>query len=170
MNDYSLHLTIAYVALAFLLLILCLATRWRAWIKIGMIALVTASYFIAQSAFQGMLGWPAAKSPPEKFVLLAVVAEEPDKERGTRGALYVWVNAMQGTKPAAEPRAYRLPYARDLHALLGEAMKKNRQGISQIGTLEAPAGGKGGAWFRLAADPNVKIRISDAPAPQLPEK
>jgi hypothetical protein len=77
---------------------------------------------------------------------------------------------MDGAKPAAQPRAFRLPYARDLHALLGEAMKKNRQGISQIGTLDAPAGGKGASWFRLAADPNVKIKISDAPTPQLPEK
>jgi hypothetical protein len=170
MKDYSLHLTIAYVALAFLLLVLCLATRWRAWVKIAMIAAVTASYFIAQSAFHGMLGWPAASTPPQKFVLLALVAEEPDRERGTQGALYIWVNAMDGAKPAAQPRAFRLPYARDLHALLGEAMKKNRQGISQIGTLDAPAGGKGASWFRLAADPNVKIKISDAPTPQLPEK
>ena len=58
---------------------------------------------------------------------------------------------------------------RDLHALLGEAMKKSRQGVSQIGSTEPPAGG-GTSWLRNAADPRLKIRISDAPSPQLPEK
>jgi hypothetical protein len=170
MTDNSLLLTLLYVALAFLLLVLCLATRWPLWVKAGMVLAVTASYFVAQAAFQSMLGWPAPNTPPEKFVLLAVVVEEPDKERRQKGALYVWVNALRDNKPVQEPRAYKLPYARDLHALLGEAMKKSRQGVSQIGSTEAPAGGSGNSWLRNAADPKVKIRISDAPSPQLPEK
>ncbi len=170
MTDNSLLLTLLYVALAFLLLVLCLATRWPMWVKAGMVLVVTASYFVAQAAFQGMLGWPAPTSPPEKFVLLAVVVEEPDKERKQKGALYVWVNALRDNKPVQEPRAYKLPYARDLHALLGEAMKKSRQGVSQIGSTEPPAAGASNSWLRNAADPKVKIRISDAPSPQLPEK
>jgi hypothetical protein len=117
-----------------------------------------------------MLGWPAPNTPPEKFVLLAVVVEEPDKERKRQGALYIWVNALHGNKPAQAPRAYRLPYARDLHALLGEAMKKNRQGVSQIGSTEPPALGASNSWLRNAADPKIRIRIGDAPSPQLPEK
>ena len=169
MTDNSLLLTLLYVALAFLLLVLCLATRWPLWVKAGMVAAVTASYFVAQAAFQGMLGWPAPAAPPEKFVLLAVVVEEPDKEKKQKGALYVWVNALRDNKPVQEPRAYKLPYARDLHALLGEAMKKSRQGVSQIGSTEPPAAGSGNSWLRNAADPKLKIRISDAPSPQLPE-
>lgn len=170
MTDHSLLLTLLYVALAFLLLVLCLATRWPLWVKAGMVLAVTASYFVAQAAFQGMLGWPAPNTPPEKFVLLAVVIEEPDKERKQKGALYLWVNALRDNKPVQEPRAYKLPYARDLHALLGEAMKKSRQGVSQIGSTEAPAAGAGNSWVRNAADPRLKIKISDAPSPQLPEK
>ena len=170
MTDNSLLLTLLYVALAFLLLVLCLATRWPLWVKAGMVLAVTASYFVAQAAFQGMLGWPAPNTPPEKFVLLAVVVEEPDKEKKQKGALYVWVNALRDNKPVQEPRAYKLPYARDLHALLGEAMKKSRQGVSQIGSTEQPAAGGGNSWLRNAADPKLKIKISDAPSPQLPEK
>lgn len=170
MSHTALLLTVVYLVVAFLLLVLCLATRWPRGVKIAMIAAVTVSYFVAHDAFDGMLGWPAANSPPDKFVLLATVIEEPDKEHGTQGAIYVWLNGVEDGKPAAQPRAYKLPYAKDLHALLNEAMKKNRQGISQIGSIEKPVGGKGGSWLRTAADPNVKIRISDAPAPQLPEK
>jgi len=170
MNDSSLLLTLCYVAIAFLLLVLCLATRWARWVKVAMIAVVTLSYFFAQATFQRMLGWPADERLPEKFVLLALVTQEPDKERGVAGALYLWVNAVHDNRPVAEPRAYRLAYRKDLHAMLGEAIKKSRQGISQIGSTEAPVGGKAGSWLRNAADPNVKIRISDAPSPSLPEK
>lgn len=170
MIDSSLPLTLCYVALALLLLILCLATRWTRWIKIAMVAAVTASYFLAQSAFLQMSGWPARETPPEKFVLLAVVTQEPDKQHNIDGMHYIWVNAIKDARPVPEPRAYRLPYQKDVHAILNEAMKKNRQGISQIGSLDPPAGGKFGGWLRNAADPSLKIKISDAPAPQLPEK
>ncbi|RJF95252.1 hypothetical protein [Noviherbaspirillum saxi] len=170
MNDSALLLTLCYVAVAFLLLVLCLATHWPRWVKMGMIGIVTLSYLFAQGAFQRMLGWPADERLPEKFVLLAVVTQEPDKEHGVGGALYLWVNAIRDNRPVPEPRAYRLAYRKDLHSVLNDAMKKSRQGISQIGSTEAPAGGKVGSWLRNAADPNVKVRISDAPSPSLPEK
>lgn len=165
-----LSLTLMYVVLAFLLLVLCLATRWARWIKIGMVMLVSASYFIALPIFENLAGWPAAQVPPEKFALLALVVEEPNKEHETKGALYIWVNEVVNGKPVPLPRAYQLAYRKDLHALLSEAMKRNRQGITQIGSVEPPAGGKLGSWLRNAADPNLKIKISDAPSPQLPEK
>lgn len=170
MNNSPLLLTIAYLVIAFLLLILCLATHWSRLLKLGMIVVVTCAYFIAESAFDSMLGWPAAGGLPEKFVLLATVIEEPDRERSTKGAIFIWVNGVENGKPVAEPRAYRVAYGKPLHAMLNEAMKKSRQGISQIGSTEAPAAGKNGSWLRSAADPNVKIKITDAPAPQLPEK
>lgn len=170
MNDHSLLLILCYVALALLLLILCLATRWPRWTKVGMVVLVTASYFAAEGAILNMFGWPAPDVPPEKFALLAVVIQEPEKERGTKGAIYLWANPIENNRPAPQPRAYRLAYQKEFHATLNEAMKKARNGISQIGSTDPPAGGKFAGWLRNAADPNLKIKISDAPTPQLPEK
>jgi hypothetical protein len=170
MNNSPLLPTLLYLAVAFMLLLLCLATAWPKWVKLVMIGVVTGSYFMAESAFDGMLGWPAATGIPEKFLLLATVVEEPDKDRGSKGAIFIWVNGVENGKPVAEPRAFRLAYDKPLHAILNEAMKKIRQGTSQIGSTELPAGGKNGSWLRSAADPHVKIKITDAPAPQLPEK
>jgi hypothetical protein len=100
-------------------------------------------------------------------VLLAAVIEEPTKT--SSGALYVWVNALEGGKPVREPRAFRLPYTKDMHSLLNEGMKKVRQGVSQMGSAEPKAGRRGLAWLRPGSDEqNVKIR--DLPMPQLPEK
>ena len=80
--------------------------------------------------------------------------------RDPAGGLYVWVAALEDGKPAAQPRAYRLPYAKDLHALLGEGMKKVRQGVSQMGTAEPKVGSRGLAWLRPGSDEQV-VKIRD---------
>jgi hypothetical protein len=124
-------------------------------------------YFQADGVVHGLWGWPSADALPERFVLLAAVIEEPTTKNP--GALYVWVNALENGKPAAQPRAFRLPYAKDLHALLDEGMKKVRQGVSQLGTAEPKAGPKGFAWLRPGSDEQA-VKIRDLPVPQLPEK
>jgi hypothetical protein len=157
----------AFVALAFLLLLALLASRWPAWAKGLLVVGVTGLYFAAESALLAVWGWPSRQVLPERFVLLALVVEEPGKQRD--GALYVWVNALEGGRPVAQPRAYALPYTKDLHALFDEGMKKARQGITQMGSATPKAGSRGLSWLRPGAtDQDVKIR--DLPLPQLPEK
>ena len=172
MNHSLLLLIVAYALLAFLLLFLCVWTRWHVAVKIGLVALVTVAYFVAYEGWQESQGWPAQVQLPQRFVLLAVVTEEPSSELGHKGNIYLWVNALKNNKPAAQPRAYRLPYDKDLHSLFNDAMKKNRQGNSQMGTLEPPSGprGKGFSWLMPGPGDKPKIKISDLPRPQLPEK
>lgn len=157
----------AFVAVLFVLGLALVASRWPVWAKAGLVALVTGLYFWSDAALEDVWGWPSRHALPERFVLLAAVIEEPTSK--SAGALYVWVQALENGKPSKAPRAYQLPYAKDLHALLGEAMKKVRQGVSQLGTAEPKRGPKGLSWLRPGSDEqNVKIR--DLPAPQLPEK
>ncbi len=163
-------MTVAYVGLAVLLLVMCLATRWPLAAKVGLIAAVTGLYFFAYSAHEGLMGWPTKERMPDRFVLLATVIEEPNKEKSTTGNIYVWVNGLVNNKLVNEPRAYRLPYEKDLHSLLGESMKKNRQGVTQIGRIEPKPGPTGASWMRGAGNDNITIKMSDLPAAQLPEK
>ena len=100
-------------------------------------------------------------------MLLAAVIDEPSAK--SSGALYVWVNAIDNGKPAAQPRSYRLPYTKDLHALLNEGMKKARQGVTQMGTAEPRPGKRGVSWLRPGND-EQEVKIRDLPSPQLPEK
>jgi len=163
----TLPLTLALAALAFVALLALLWSRWPAWLKGVLIAGVTAFYFYADDAVHGLWGWPSGDAMPERFVLLAAVIDEPTAKRP--GALYVWVNAIEDGKPAAQPRAFRLAYAKDLHALLNDGMKKVREGVSQVGTSE-PKPGKGGlSWLRPGSDEQV-LKLRDLPVPQLPEK
>ncbi len=158
---------LSFAALVMLTALALLWSRWPAWLKGLLVIGVTGFYFYADDALHGLSGLPSRDALPERFVLLAAVIEEPNAK--SKGSLYVWVNELKDGKPAAQPRAYRLPYQKDLHALLNEGMKKVRQGISQMGTAEPKTGPKGFSWLRPGSDEqNVKIR--DLPVPQLPEK
>jgi len=157
----------AFVVLAFLLLLSLVASNWPAWSKALLVVAVTALYFGADRVLQDVWGWPARQALPERFVLLAVVIDEPRPQRD--GALYVWVHAIEDGRPAARPLAYALAYRKDLHALLDEGMKKVRQGISQMGTATPRRGQTGLSWLR-PGDVEQDVKIRDLPLPQLPEK
>ncbi|GAP34444.1 hypothetical protein ABXN37_04685 [Piscinibacter sakaiensis] len=163
----SLALVIAFTVLALLCLLALLWSRWPGWLKGLLVVGVTVFYFYGEALVHETWGWPSADALPERFVLLAAVIEEPGAK--TAGALYVWVNAIEDGKPVRQPRAYRLPYTKDLHALLNEGMKKIRQGVSQVGTSEPRAGRGGLSWLRPGNDEQV-VKIRDMPKPQLPEK
>lgn len=163
----GLALTLSFSALALLAVMALLWSRWPAWLKGLLVAAVAVFHFWVDDVAHNLSGWPTTDPLPERFSLLAVVVEEPSKK--SDGALYVWVNAIEAGKPAAQPRAYRLAYTKDLHALLNEGMKKARNGVSQLGSAQ-PRQGKGGffAWLKPGDDQVVKLR--DMPLPQLPEK
>lgn len=163
----TLPIALTFAALLVVTTFALLWSRWPTWAKGLLVVGVTAFYFFAFEAISGMWGWPAAEALPERFVLLAAVVEEPTKQ--SPGALYIWVNALDGSRTAREPRAYRLPYEKDLHALINEGLKKARQGVMQMGTAEPRAGSGRNAWLRNGAEVQ-DIRIRDLPAPQLPEK
>lgn len=163
----TLSLVLSFAALAFLALLAVLWSRWPAWVKGLLVVGVSVFYFFADDVAHAMWGWPSADVLPERFVLLAAVIDEPNAK--STGALYVWVNAIENGSPAPRPRAFRLPYAKDVHALLNESMKKVREGVSQMGTAEPRPGKRGLSWLRPGSDEQV-VKIRDLPVPQLPEK
>ena len=57
-----------------------------------------------------------------------------------------------------------------LHRILGDGIKKARDGNTQIGTTEPRRGQGGLPWLRPANDDKVQIKLSDLPRAQLPEK
>ena len=163
----SLDVVLSLAALALLCVLALLWSRWPVWLKGLLVVGVTLFYFHIDNVVHRMWGFPSADPMPERFVLLAAVIEEPNAKN--KGALYVWVNALENGKPVPEPRAYRLPYSKDLHALLNEGMKKVRQGVSQMGSAEPKAGRRGLSWLRPGSDEQA-VKIRDLPSPQLPEK
>lgn len=156
-------------ALIFLLLGMALAwSSWPRWLK-GVLALgVTGMYFFSHQTALALLGIPSTEALPERFVMLASVVEEP---RGKNpGAVYLWITPLTEEKSSLQPRAYKLPYSKPLHAQVNDGLRKGRDGVSQMGSAELKEGtGKGSAWLNPGND-EQEIKIRDMPVPQLPEK
>lgn len=163
-------LLMVYVLLSFGLLALCLATPWRWWVKALMVLLVSAFYFVGQHSFWLVSGWPTTDDLPQRLVLLSAVFDEPSPTRGHEGAIFIWVNPIKDNAPLSMPRVHKLPYEKDLHRILGEGVKKARDGNTQIGSTEPRRGPGGLPWLRPGSDARVDIKLSDVPRVQLPEK
>ena len=129
----TLGLTLAYVVLAVLLLNLNLRSRWHWTIKSTAVVITSAFYILSYLALQGLLGWPVRQKPPRHLELVAVHIQEPDKQAGEDGWIYLWL------KPQAHnqaPRAYAFPYTSAFHEVALSAAKKLDRGIRQLGEYE----------------------------------
>lgn len=165
----SLSLILAYAALLLLLACALLWSRWPGWMKSLVVVSATVLYFYGHAAVHSIWGIPSADPLPERFLMLSAVVQEPSA-RGP-GAMFLWVSELREGQPLLEPRAYRLPYTKELHAQIDEGLKRGRDGVSQMGTAEPKPTkpGSGFAGLKPGAD-EQEIKIRDLPAPQLPEK
>jgi hypothetical protein len=165
----SLAIILAYGAILLLLLLALLWSRWPAWLKSLLVLAVTGLYFFGYDAVHAIWGVPSTDAMPARFVMLASVVEEPSSR--AKGAIYLWVSEPQEGGPLLAPKAYKLPYSKDLHAQVEEGLRKGRDGIAQMGLAEAKAGaGKGGAGWLKPGNDEQEIKIRDLPSPALPEK
>jgi hypothetical protein len=127
---------LSYVVLAVLLLSLNLASRWHWGIKAIAIALTTAFFGICYASITGLVGWPSGARLPERFQLDWGTVVEPDKLNGAPGAIYLWVEVLdENNLPAGVPRAFRVPYSRELADRIGHARERIEQGAEQAGTV-----------------------------------
>jgi len=105
----------AYVVIAVLLLAMGLTSRFVWWIKAAAIIVTSAFFVEAFFATKGLLGWPGSGRLPARFQLLWTRVVEPDAKTGDHGAIFLWVEAVDGNNvPSGIPRAYQLPYSRPL--------------------------------------------------------
>lgn len=129
-------MTVAIVGLAILVLVLAVLllslnanTAWPWQIKAGAIVASMLTVAIGYFAVYRMLGLPTNREVPDNARLLWADVIEPRKGHSKAGAIYLW------TKPAGEeyapPRAYELPYDRELHDMVMAAIRRAETGIRQ---------------------------------------
>jgi hypothetical protein len=132
----------AYVVLAIVVLSMGLTSRFVWWIKAS--AIVVSSVFFVEVFFasKSLLGWPASGALPPKFQLLWTRVVEPDLKAGNRGAIYLWVEELDGNNvPSGLPRSYRLPYSVKLADRTLKARDEIMAGNPQEGLAEELAEG-----------------------------
>ena len=126
---------LSYVVVAVLLLSLNVASRWHSGVKAGAIAVTSVFFGISYASIAGLIGWPSEARVPEHFQLDWATVVEPDKLNGTSGSIYLWVETLdENGGPAGTPRAFRVPYSRDLADRIGHAKERIEQGVNQVAT------------------------------------
>ena len=161
-------LSIAYAVLAVLLLNVGFFSRISRWFKLVLCLLVIGFYFVHFTSLRDLLGWPTQAVLPEKFLLIAAEINEPNKETGDGGSIYIWATTIRDRSPVGPPRAYVVDYDKALHEKLNIAKTGQRKGIPQLGEVtERPS-----TLFSLKTTSSTaeNIEIYDLPDPVLPEK
>jgi hypothetical protein len=147
------------VVIAVLLLSLNLASRWHWGIKAVIIAITTIFFGASYVSIAGLIGWPSEARVPEHFQLHWATVVDPDKLNGLLASIYLWVEGLdENNMPASMPRAFRVPYSRELADRIGRAKERIEQGTDQAGTardLEMPEG-----------EPDEDRRLAAAPPRQ----
>src|SRR5215813_13471154 len=125
----------SYVVIAVLLLSLNLASHWHWTVKAAAIAATAGFFAVSYVSIGGLIGWPSEARMPGHFQLHWATVVEPDKLNGLPGSIYLWVEALdENNMLAGTPRAFRVPYSRELADRIGRAKERIEQGTEQAGT------------------------------------
>ena len=142
MTTTLLAISTAYVVLALIVLSMGLTSKFAWWVKASTIVVSSVFFVEVFFASKGLLGWPAAGALPPKFQLLWTRVVEPDLKGGNRGAIYLWVEELDGNNvPSGLPRSYRLPYSVKLADRTLKARDEIMAGNPQEGLAEELAEG-----------------------------
>jgi hypothetical protein len=165
-----LTLSLTYAAVLIVLVSLWLHSRHAAWLKLTLTVLVFALCLVTYQSFWRITGWPSSQALPERFLLLGVWVREPDDKSDPTGGIDLWAVEIGDAGPADHPRAFSLPYAKELHQRLQEAQRRTGQGRPQMGRQILEGGRRNNRGpMRLAPD-QLTIEFYDLPDPALPEK
>jgi hypothetical protein len=173
MTASILLITVCYAALALLIIALCLYSRWSFWIKTALIVAAVVFSIFTFDTLQALMGYPSTQARmPERFVFHYAIAAEPSKSSGEKGTIFIWATALSKDGPAREPRAYQVPYEKELNKQLSESMKRGQGGTTQLGVVnDSPEReGSNNVMRYISTIKTQRIRMQDMPDPALPEK
>lgn len=166
MTAGAIGLVAAYALLGVLLLSLNLKSGWRWPVKAAAIGITTVFFVVAFVAIEGMLGWPTEAAPPARFRLHAALVHEPDRRAEHAGAIYLWLSPRnRDGEVTGPPRAYALPYSRELHEATARAQNRMQDGRPVDGKAAAEPSQAGRYGSR-----GIRVELFEAPIAQLPPK
>jgi len=90
-------------------------------------------------------GWPSPQAIPKNSRMISFRIEEPSIKKNSPGGIFFWLDISSENEKAVilellnptkmlayysdvEPRAYKIPYSKDMHKRLLEIMKKRKEG------------------------------------------
>lgn len=137
-------IAVGFCLLFGLLLWFVIGSRGRWTAKLAAIAVSSAFTFMVWDALDTFSGWPTQQSPPERALLVSSTVDEP--------------GLLAHKADEREPRSYRLPYSRQLHAQVDMANTLARQG-RQVEIRRVPSAPGDGRAPRI-----MRVHLLSTPA------
>ncbi len=162
MNQSFLLMSLSYVVLVLFIVWSVFGKRFSNRNKIIISLLLPLVYYFHWTNLQEIQGWPSDQTLPTQFELISADVVEPNPLEKISGNIHLWI------RPADDgpPRAFSLPYSRELHKKLFETKKRISQGRRQIGLLYDSTSGQSGA----SIGGGMKLGFRNAPRKRLPPK
>lgn len=168
-----LGLTVAYICLITITLWILIRSTAHTAIKVILIAFAIWYGLALYYATPNFMGWPTIQSIPDGSRVLSVRIQEPDKN--SSGAIYFWLNVRPVKRTITlaeildprkiflyysevEPRAYKLPYSRELHKRIMKASGKKSKTPGGLMVIKRK-GRKGKGKKGLYPDDQLKFKI-----------
>lgn len=159
-----LALFLFFIGMLVLWLVIQVQGRWQ--YKMLGILVMPCMLFATWASLDSYLGWPTTKDTlPDRFVLAAGLIREPSLRSHDAGAIYLWVRAVEYPESRRsllgyhqdlrDPRAYRLPYSRELHKELEGMLKKMHDGAT-VGGNNGTGTGRDGTQ-QGTGEPNLYV-------------
>lgn len=150
-------ISLGFVLIAMLILWFIIGATGH-WISKAVIIMVSLYFCLSVGlSIKNFMGWPIDEDLPEKFFVHWVVIDEPDRISDNEGAIYMWVKLLEAVDTEypswrdymlsfydgqSQPRAYKLPYSRELHEEAQDVIDMITQG-EQVGGVNAEGTGDG---------------------------
>jgi hypothetical protein len=182
-------LSIAFVIISAIVLWFSIRTPGQIIIKALLIPATVWYGLVLYYSVPNLMGWPISQSIPDDSQVLSIRIKEPDPQQNDPGAIYFWANIKPDSKSPeqtvkalfdpksmfsynskTQPRAYQLPYSRELHKAIVEAQRK-AQGVpgAQLRTKKAKKGkSKRGDTGNHASKAKLELKIIN-PVKSLPK-
>lgn len=162
MHNYLLLIGLSYVLLVVFIVWVGFYKGFGGKAKIVISVMLPFIYYFHWVGLQQSRGWPSDQTLPSQFELISADVLEPNQHEDIKGNIHLWLRPSEN----GTPRAYILPYSRDLHKRLFEAKQRIEQGRMQIGMLT----GNGSRGDGSEIGSGMKLSFRNAPRKRLPPK
>lgn len=130
-------LSVAYAAVALLLALIVLSTRIPLLVRILSTVSVVALVFVSYWGIAEIRGLPSDSYPPALFRMHWARVVEPNTLTGETGSIFLWLEELdEQNYPSGLPRAYRLPFSRELADAVEAALAAIAGGDEVAGQIE----------------------------------
>ena len=156
MNPGAAAIPVGFVILTFLLLWYTITAEGKWWIKAILIFILPSFGIAVWQSLGRYLGWPAADTTANKFIMAWAEVREPNPKTNDKGAVYIWLypfdsedvkaGILDYKKGFGEPRAYKTPYSRKLFEQILEArimIQKGGVPVFEKDSMGVPKDGSG---------------------------